>query len=159
MKFVLRLVSQRPHWWWVNIVHVMAWCCLLADTRQMQAFLIFLAGPLNNWIIFYAVVSKCNILVYILGSEVLPKSALWVLMTCWYNTRARFLSLTQSKLRLCSANHRAGYFSNLACDWLSIVWAYSEQETENGPRTSVVTTLITLPCISCCLWVIIWMMI
>ena len=46
---------------------------------------------------------------------------------------ARFLSLTQSKLRLCSANHRAGYFSNLACDWLSIVWAYSEQETENGP--------------------------
>ena len=38
-----------------------------------------------------------------------------------------------SKLRLCSANHRAGYFNNLACDWLSIVWAYSEQETENGP--------------------------
>ena len=49
--------------------------------------------------------------------------------------RARFLSLAPSKLRLCSANHRAGYFSNLACDWLSIVWAYSEQETENGPRT------------------------
>ena len=49
-------------------------------------------------------------------------------------TRARFLSLARSKLRLCSANHRAGYFSNLACDWLSIVWAYSEQETENGPR-------------------------
>ena len=47
--------------------------------------------------------------------------------------RARFLSLAQIKLRLCSANHRAGYFSNLACDWLSIVWAYSEQETENGP--------------------------
>ena len=23
--------------------------------------------------------------------------------------------------------------SNLACDWLSIVWAYSEQEIENGP--------------------------
>ena len=46
---------------------------------------------------------------------------------------ARFLSLARSKLRLCSANHRAGYFSNLACDWLSIVWAYSEQETENGP--------------------------
>ena len=28
-----------------------------------------------------------------------------------------------------------GYLSNLACDWLSIVWAYSEQETGNGPRT------------------------
>ena len=48
-------------------------------------------------------------------------------------TRACFLSLTQGKIRLCSANHWAGYFSNLACDWLSIVWAYSEQETENGP--------------------------
>ena len=47
--------------------------------------------------------------------------------------RARFLSLARSKLRLCLANHRAGYFSNLACDWLSIVWAYSEQETKNGP--------------------------
>ena len=48
-------------------------------------------------------------------------------------SRARFLSLAPSELRLCSANHRPGYFSNLACDWLSIVWAYSEQETENGP--------------------------
>ena len=36
-------------------------------------------------------------------------------------------------LRLCSANHRAGYFSKLACDWLSILWAYFKQETENGP--------------------------
>ena len=35
--------------------------------------------------------------------------------------------------RLCSANQRAGYFSNLPCDWLSIVWAYSKQKTENGP--------------------------
>ena len=50
-----------------------------------------------------------------------------------WGIRARFLSLTGSKLRLCSANHRTGYFSNLACDWLSIVWTYSEQETENGP--------------------------
>ena len=49
---------------------------------------------------------------------------------------ARFLSLTRGKLRLCWANHRAGYFRNLACDWLSIVWAYSEQETENGPWLS-----------------------
>ena len=47
----------------------------------------------------------------------------------------RFLSLTLSKLRLCSANHRTWYFSNLACDWLSIVWAYSEQETEHRPCT------------------------
>ena len=35
---------------------------------------------------------------------------------------ACFLSLARGKLRLCSANHRLGY--------------YSEQETENGPRSS-----------------------
>ena len=40
-----------------------------------------------------------------------------------------FLYLARSKLRLCSANHRPGYWSNLACDWPSTVWAYSEQET------------------------------
>ena len=48
-------------------------------------------------------------------------------------TWARFLCLAWSKLRLGLANHRTGYFSNLACDWLSIVWAYSEHDTENGP--------------------------
>ena len=32
--------------------------------------------------------------------------------------------------------------SNLACDWLSIVWAYSKQETENGPRTLAAVVLI-----------------
>ena len=45
----------------------------------------------------------------------------------------RFLSLAQSKLRLCSANHRPGHWSNLPCDWPSTAWAYSEQETENRP--------------------------
>ena len=51
-------------------------------------------------------------------------------------TRARFLSLARSKLRLCSANHRPGYWSNLPCDWPSTAWAYSEQETENGPSSA-----------------------
>ena len=60
---------------------------------------------------------------------------LWFVVV-WY--WARFLSLARSKLRLCSANHWAGYFSNLPSDWLSIVWAYSEQETENGPWSSFV---------------------
>ena len=50
-----------------------------------------------------------------------------------YQIRARFLSLARSKLRLFSTNYMTGYFSNLACGWLSIVWAYSEQEKENGP--------------------------
>ena len=49
--------------------------------------------------------------------------------------RARFLSLARSKLSLCSANHRPGYWSNLSCDWPSRAWAYSEQETESGPRS------------------------
>ena len=49
-------------------------------------------------------------------------------------TRVRFLSLARSKLRLCLANHRPDYWSNLSCDWPSIAWAYSKQETENGPR-------------------------
>ena len=54
-------------------------------------------------------------------------------------TWAHFLSLAWSKLRLCSANHRAGYFSNLACDWLNIVWAYSKKDIENGPRSQFCT--------------------
>ena len=48
-------------------------------------------------------------------------------------TRTRFLSLPRSNLRLCSANHRTGYWSNLPCDWPSTAWVYCEQETENEP--------------------------
>ena len=59
--------------------------------------------------------------------------ALMISLIC---IRARFLSLARSKLRLCSANHRPGYWSNLPCDWQSTAWAYSEQETENGPWTN-----------------------
>ena len=40
----------------------------------------------------------------------------------WF--RAQFLSHAQSNLRLCSANHRPGYWSNLPCDWPSTAWAY-----------------------------------
>ena len=39
----------------------------------------------------------------------------------------------RSNLRLCSANHRPGYWSNLPCDWPCTTWAFSEQERENGP--------------------------
>ena len=53
------------------------------------------------------------------------------------DTRARCLSLARSKLRLCSANYRPGYWSNLTCDWPSTAWAYSEQETENRPINKV----------------------
>ena len=53
----------------------------------------------------------------------------WVQKDLWWMEhviRACFLSLVRSKLRLCSANHRPGYWSNLPCDWLSTAWAYSE---------------------------------
>ena len=61
--------------------------------------------------------------------------------------RARFLSLARSKLGLCSANRRAGCFSNLACDWLSKGWAYSEQETKNGSRFAALHPAV-------CIWLI-----
>ena len=54
-----------------------------------------------------------------------------------------FLSLARGKLRLCSANHRAGCWSNLPCDWLSIVTAYSEQEAENEQDTENGPSIMT----------------
>ena len=36
-------------------------------------------------------------------------------------------------LRLCSANHRPGYWSNLPCDWPSTACAYSKKGTETKP--------------------------
>ena len=56
------------------------------------------------------------------------------LRQCLGALRDGFLSIARSKLKLCSANHRPGYWSNLPCDWPSTAWAYSEQETENRPR-------------------------
>ena len=37
------------------------------------------------------------------------------------------LLLLLSKLRLSSANHRPGYWSDLPCDWPSTAWAYQEK--------------------------------
>ena len=58
------------------------------------------------------------------------------LRLCLANHRPGYF---RSKLRLCSANHRPGYWNNLACEWLSTVWACSKQETENRPRSSLGT--------------------
>ena len=44
-----------------------------------------------------------------------------------------FVQYPNNTLPLCLANHRPGYWSNLPCDWPSTAWAYSVQETENGP--------------------------
>ena len=73
---------------------------------------------------------------------------------------AHFLSLAWSKLRLWSANHRPGYWSNLPCDWPSTAWTYSEHETENGPGLFYVDALLyrgflapyttATGCTSCC---------
>ena len=76
-------------------------------------------------------------------SRFLNTSVKWAETILWDNVfsvcyiiRVRFLCLVRSKLRLCSANNRADYFSNLARDLLSIFWTYSEQETENWPCRS-----------------------
>ena len=58
-----------------------------------------------------------------------------------HRTRAHFLSLVRSKLRLCSANHRPGYWSNLPCDWPSTAWAYYEQETETGQNFAIIVSV------------------
>ena len=51
-------------------------------------------------------------------------------LPCDFTIRARFLSLARSKLRLCSANHRPGYWSNLPCDWQSTAWARDRKWTQ-----------------------------
>ena len=70
-----------------------------------------------------------------------------------YRPWTRFLSLAQSKLRLCSANNtnRPGYWSNLPCDWPSTAWAYSEQETENGPWCGAIYRLLHKEYEICCI--------
>ena len=55
----------------------------------------------------------------------------------------RILSLARIKLRLCSVNHRAGYFSNLVCDWLSTVRTYSRQKTKLGHGLHILGSLPT----------------
>ena len=56
------------------------------------------------------------------------------------------LLLGLSKLRLCSVNHRAGYFSNLACDWLSIVWTYSGLYRQTNLSNLLLKTLQSQAC-------------
>ena len=66
---------------------------------------------------------------YIANVIVTMNSPMHDLILTW----ARFLSLAQNKLWLCSAIQRLGYWSNLSRDWLSTAWAHSEQEAETGP--------------------------
>ena len=52
---------------------------------------------------------------------------------------------------------QARYWSNLACDWPSTAWAYSEQDTENGPciHLSPATVPIRIymsPTVSICIY-------
>ena len=68
----------------------------------------------------------------------------------WFYIRAHFLSLSWSKLRLCSDHHRPGYWSNMPCDWLSTAWAYSEQEIQNGPRSALMFCLQSESCMDWC---------
>ena len=61
-------------------------------------------------------------------------------ITLWRAARARFLSLAWSKLRLCLANRRAGYY----CDWLSIVWARDRKRA----HVSIAETTTLVPYLS-----------
>ena len=45
---------------------------------------------------------------------------IWLINNQWYQIWAHFLSFAGSKLRLCSANHRPGYWSNPPCDWPTV---------------------------------------
>ena len=80
-------------------------------------------------------------LIFLLVDPVTSSGTLW----CGHVTRTCFLSLARSKLRLCLANHRPGYWSNLPCDWPNTAWAYLEQETENGPRNVSLPGILTCP--------------
>ena len=54
----------------------------------------------------------------------------------WLGDRGPFFCLLlRGEPGLCSADHGAGYFSNLACGWLGIDWSCPGWETENEPRT------------------------
>ena len=80
-------------------------------------------GPLHHSQLFLSIIS---------GSS--PRSPLSPMPAATHlGTKSRFLSFAPSKFRLCSANHRAGYFSNLACDWLSIVWVRDRKWAQINP--------------------------
>ena len=64
-------------------------------------------------------------------STVMTRPQVWI--------RACFLSLARSKLRLCSASHRPGYWSNPPCDWPSTAWAYSESRDRKRAQVSIGT--------------------
>ena len=62
---------------------------------------------------------------------------IWRKGTIWacsdLETEARFLSLARGEPGLCSADHGAGYFSNLACGWLGFDWLAPGVRRKVGP--------------------------
>ena len=129
----------RKHKLWIYMAHSYTF---VANRRQgvnsmalEGALLMFQSVITEHMLQIMFMSTSCLLKLVSCECEGIPLIGSQYCFMCWLGAiRARFLSLTRSKLRLCSANHRAGYFSNLACDWLGIVWAYSKQETENGPR-------------------------
>ena len=114
--------------WW----RMMGWCC--SHQRYSEASPCLAANDNEEkWSDYNFIVSNCLLLfkgnlgrciiANVSGNGLQPDG-----------TRACFLSLAWSKLKLCSANHRPGYWSNLPCDWPSTAWAYFVHKTENGPR-------------------------
>ena len=153
-------------WHWSNGNHVVVCCKFIGlalphlYTCHSLANIIGLINPYTTVYFFSNIISfsnatsyKCNISVWNWPNTM---DVMWAL--CKLMAWARYQSLAQSKLRLCSANHRPGYWSDLPWDWPSTAWAYSEQETENGAwyfstNAAVVIGLSTHPCIFSC-WMV-----
>ena len=121
-------------------------------TREIKGNKTYI-NMISGWFLFFSVLRRwahIDILVGLWGINS-DCSQVWAFISstpCGL-TWARFLSLARSKLRLCSANHRPGYWSNLPCDWPSTDWAYSEKETENGP--CICSEHWAIACKFCCI--------
>ena len=62
----------------------------------------------------------------------------------WLRPGTVVLYLIRSKLRLCSANHRAGYFSNMACVWLRKELTPNKRQ-KTGPGFDNGFTILVIP--------------
>ena len=89
--------------------------------------------------------SWCGVVCVVTWTTRRPQRVYWYLGVHWWLRKWWGpVFCPCSELGVCSANHRTGPFSNQACDWLGIVWAYSDQVTENEPRNSSHKTNIYL---------------
>ena len=124
----LRTMHYHPKHGWQPLANQDPLTTLWIDPSQTGA----LAAQIGS--MFLVMWSGVKVPHRICWTQIFPNLGVSDLNPSAAETWARFLSLAWSKLRLCSANHRTGYWSNLSCDCPSTAWANSEHETENEPR-------------------------